>query len=208
MTDDEALNMPLISICQAIRAIQPGYDPPLKLAGLGANLRRSWEECAKLLPDPKTRGLPPPPEGYLLVDGFRTDEAPLARPFVLQWIRDDDLSGCAQYVDLGEPFSPCYPLAPTGPSRSRKIARSTLLGAGAAAIVGGFVWYGAARGAWVRESPGLVAADQAAYLDALKPHCYVSMGLIGVGTAAMGVGGGLWLVDVRHQQVLTVSARF
>jgi hypothetical protein len=90
----------------AARALQTAYklDPTL-----GAPVRAAWE-AANPPPESWTMELPPPAEGWLQVDGRRSDTAPQGRAYILQWIDADGAVKLTQVVQNGE-SPPAYPIS-------------------------------------------------------------------------------------------------
>ena len=124
----------------------PGYDLPASIAPSGHPLRTQFEQ-AKLMAPGGTLDLAPPSEGWLLVDGQRTETAPAGRPFVFQ--RFDAAGSVVEtlYVELGAPM-PLYPTEGGGNIASegkvKKKRSGALIGTGIALGVASAAMYGAA----------------------------------------------------------------
>jgi hypothetical protein len=124
----------------------PGYDLPTTIAPAGHPLRTQFEQ-AKLVAPGGTFDLAPPQEGWLSVDGQRTETAPAGRPFVLQRLDDGGNVVETLYVELGAPI-PQYPVAGGGKVASngtgKKKRSGVLIGTGIALGVASAAMYGAA----------------------------------------------------------------
>jgi hypothetical protein len=122
----------------------PGYDLPTTIAPAGHPLRTQFEQ-AKLAEPGGTLELATPQEGWLAVDGQRTQTAPAGRPFVFQ--RFDDAGNVVEtlYVELGAPI-PQYPVEGGGKvaSNGGKKRSGVLIGTGIALGVASAAMYGAA----------------------------------------------------------------
>jgi hypothetical protein len=110
----------------AARALQAAYklDPTL-----GAPVRAAWE-AANPPPESWTVELPVPAEGWLQVDGRRSDTAPQGRAYVLQWFGADGAVRLTRVVQANE-VPPAYPVAAAGPPRVPSGPGPTVVGTGA-----------------------------------------------------------------------------
>ena len=124
----------------------PGYDLPSTIAPQGHPLRDHFEQ-AKLMAPGGTLDLALPSEGWLAVDGQRSETAPAGRPFVFQRFDDDGSVLETRYVELGAPM-PVYPTEGGGNVASegtvKKKRSGALIGTGIALGVASAAMYGAA----------------------------------------------------------------
>jgi hypothetical protein len=167
----------------ASRALEPAYnlDP-----SLGGALADAWSAAATPA-DPWTRPLPPPAEGWLQVDGRRSELAPAARPFVLQRFDGAGAVVGNAVVQPDDPL-PSWPIRNgEAPATTRHRSR-TLLIAGLATGIGAGA--SAAGAAALRHS--YVASEESA--DALHgtltANRVLGFGAVGIGAVAAGLGAG------------------
>jgi hypothetical protein len=183
-------------LLRAARSLEPAYvlDPDL-----GPPIQEAY---AKAVP-PSGPGtpLPPPAEGWVVVDGRPLAEAPPTRSYVLQWFGSDGAVRATRVMAPGEP--PPYPLgetpivaarppglspvvgapAPTSTAPRRHPSRTLALGGVATALVAGA---GIGWAAALKEDIVELAPDAPDTLVATNRAVGYSAG--GLGIAAVGLG--------------------
>lgn len=191
---------------RAVLELDPSWQMPDALVPAGHPLRSQVEQARSLVP-PSSMQLPPPAEGWLVVDGKRTAAAPSDRPFLVQWL-EGDVPRLSQLVITppavwGWPVAPAesqaeltpapdpQPLVELPPIDHRAHRAATgwvLLGGGVGTAAAGAALYGATLSAWTRGSVGLVGADQSSYWTELAPRYYAGAGLLGAGAVVAATG--------------------
>ncbi len=150
-------------------------------------LRQAVPDLVGLEPDPRlarrTRRLPAPDHGWLEVDGALAGKAPAERPYVLQWMTDDNTAVFTDLVYGSE--LPAYPRAP-----SRTPGRLRLAGVLTAAVSGA-IW---------ATTPALDAASRRAFqardLAAAERNQSLNRAAFVTGAAGVGTGVALFLGGV------------
>jgi hypothetical protein len=179
---------------RAVLGTQPGYVLPQEIAPVGHPLRADFEG-SKQFADAERFGLPAPAEGWLLVDGQRSAQAPAGRPFLLQWLDDDGVVSLSAWIDVGDPV-PRYPQAvaaapapaPVPAPVERRGGALTWVGVSTAVVGGGL--YGAAFVTRGRYEAAVDAGDE----QAIRGMHGLTNGLTGAGVALMGGGAVMTLV--------------
>lgn len=173
----------------------PGYDLPTTIAPSGHPLRTQFEQ-AKLVAPGGTLELSSPEEGWLSVDGQRSQIAPAGRPFVLQRFDDDGHVIETVYVELGAPM----PEYPTGQDNQGKVSSAgsgrkrsgALIGTGIALGVASAALYGAAFVTRADYDDAVDAGDVTAIEGAHTATNALVIGSIG----ALGVGATFVIVGL------------
>ncbi len=171
----------------------PGYDLPTTIAPEGHPLRTQFEQ-AKLVGAGGTIELPPPSEGWIAVDGQRSQIAPAGRPFVLQRFDDDGTVVSTLYVELGAPM-PQYPTEGGGRVASESTGKKrsgVLIGTGIALGVASAAMYGVAFKTRSDYDQGVEDGDVETIEGAHTATNALVIGSIG----ALGVGATLVIVGL------------
>lgn len=119
---------------QAVQGTQPGYELPVSIAPAEHPLRKDFE-AAKQFATGDTFALDEPYDGWLLLDGRRTVDAPSGRPFIFQRLDAIGAVGQTAYLPVGSPV-PGYRVKATAAPAPTAIPAASGGGKGPLKIVG------------------------------------------------------------------------
>lgn len=174
---------------QSSLSIQPAYRLPERIAPAGNPLAVLYEE-AGALPASATEALPAPPSVDLFVDGARSEDRPVERPFVLQGIERRGAVQGTVWLAGADPL-PGWAQAPLEPppslAKQRRRPHLPLLIAGGTALAAGGASYGAA---WAYRGKYLDKATPMEDLEGLRARTNTATVVAGVlGGVGLGVTG-------------------
>lgn len=167
---------------RAARAIQPHYALPSTLAGPTHPMRVLWDEAEHLPIDSPPIPLPPPSEGWLVVDGKTTDVAPTNRDYLFQRLSATGAVAATSIQRMGTVPTYEQPHVDSGgrPKSKGWLVRGLVTGGVGAVMIG------AAGG--TRIAYNTIPVERGP-LDGLRYTNY-GLGAAGITLAAVGVGFG------------------
>lgn len=177
---------------------EPSYQLPRSLAPDGHPLRVAFEE-ARSMPPAQKAPLAAPADGSILVDGARSADYPLDRPFIVQLQRGDGSIAWTEHLQAGQAL-PEYERGRRGvldfPNNDTPKAQThpwAFVGGAALSAVSAGLLYKAAAGAEDRfMDPGPCTSEpEPCYLEdqrALRVNHGLVIGSTALGVTAVGLG--------------------
>lgn len=135
---------------QSVQGTQPGYKLPEEIAPEGHPLRESYLQAAQFQNN-ATFSLPTPADGWLNIDGQRSEAAPSGRPFIFQRLSSGGRVEQTAYQSVGKAL-PSFAVkkvdvaqpVPQPVTKSNKGAKIGLLASGIGLVAVGAGLYGGA----------------------------------------------------------------